>query len=294
MDERTTAVSVDLDDLGCYYGVHGIEGSAPRHALMRWLPRFLDLFDALRIQATFFVIGRDVELDLEGQGEGADVLRAAVAAGHELASHSYAHAYDMSTWSQPQIVADLERCDALLRTVGGTPRGFRAPGYTHSLAMLKAVAEVGYVYDSSALPSPPYYLGKVAVMAAMAARGRKSSSLFGGASSFLGPRAPYRRRDVALVELPMSVTPLTRLPLIGTTVLSGPDAVRRRLVRRASTLPHLHLELHAIDLADPRSEPMGADLPEVRVPLATRRARLEALLRERGPCTRLDELAGMV
>ncbi len=291
MAGRTTAVSVDLDDLGCYYGVHGIEGTAPRLALTRWLPRFLDLFEVLRIRATFFVIGRDVELDLDGAGEGADALRAAVDAGHELASHSYAHAYDMSTWSQTRVVADLERCDALLRQVGGTPRGFRAPGYTHSQAMLQAVAQVGYAYDSSALPSPTYYLAKLAVMASMAARGRSSASVWGGASSFLGPRLPYRRRDVDLVELPMSVTPLTRLPIIGTTVLSGPDAVRRGLVRRASALPHLHLELHAIDLADPKTEPLGADLPEVRIPLMTRRARLEALLRERGPCSRLDALA---
>lgn len=294
MDGWTTAVSVDLDDLACYYAVHGIERGAPRLALTRWLPRFLDLFEALRIRATFFVIGRDLEVDLEAAGEGAEMLRAALAAGHELASHSYAHAYDMSLWSKPRIVGDLERCDAVLRAVGAAPRGFRAPGYTHSLAMLQALAEVGYAYDSSALPSPPYYLGKVAVMAAMAVRGRKSASVFGGASSFMGPRLPYRRRDVDLIELPMSVTPMTRLPIIGTTVLSGPDAMRRRLARRASTLPHLHLELHAIDLADPRTEPLGADLPEVRIPLATRRARLETLLRRRGPCERLDALAQSV
>ncbi|MCR9165013.1 MAG: polysaccharide deacetylase family protein [Nannocystaceae bacterium] len=291
MDARTTAVSVDLDDLGCYFAVHGLEGAPASLALTRWLPRFLELFESLRIRATFFVIGRDVERDLAGSGEGAAVLRAALAAGHELASHSYAHAYDMSTWPQARVTADLQRCDALLRTLGGAPRGFRAPGYTHSAAMLRAVAQVGYAYDSSALPSPPYYLGKVAVMAAMAARGRRSASVASGAASFLGPRLPHRRRDVDLVELPMSVTPVARLPLIGTTLLSGPDLLRRRLVRRARTLPHLHLELHAIDLADARSEAIDADLPELRVPLASRRARLEALLRERGPCMRLDALA---
>ncbi|MGH1346738.1 MAG: polysaccharide deacetylase family protein [Nannocystales bacterium] len=294
MPEKTTAVSVDLDDLGCYYGVHGVPGQARPYALTCWLPRFLELFETLRIKATFFVIGRDLEADLERGGEGAAVLRAAAQAGHELASHSWSHAYDMSVWDEPRVLEDLQRCDALLREVGGTPRGFRAPGYTHGLPMLQAVAAMGYRYDSSCLPSPVYYAGKVGVMAAMALRGRRSSSQFRGARSFVGPLEPYRRTDVDLVELPMSVSPVLRLPIIGTTVLGGPDWVRRRLSAAASELPHLHLELHAIDLADAMRDGIEAPLPELRVPLATREARLTALLRGRGESLRLDELADRV
>ena len=294
MPGRTTAVSVDLDDLGCYYAVHGVEGDARRLALLEWLPRFLHLFAELRIKATFFVIGRDLEADLADGGQGAQVLRSAVAAGHELASHSWAHAYDMSAWDEARVLEDLRRCDDLLRTVGANPCGFRAPGYTHSGAMLRAVAAMGYRYDSSCLPSVAYYVGKVGVMAAMAVSGRRSSSRLRGLRSFLGPSAPYRRTDVPLVELPMSVTPRLRLPLIGTTLLGGPDWLRGRLTSAARGLPHLHLELHAVDLADATRDGIDVPLPELATPLATREARLMGLLRDRGEFVRLDRLADTI
>ncbi len=287
----TTAVSVDLDDLGCYYGVHGVEGEASSLALTAWLPRFLELFDRLQIRATFFVIGSDLQSDLDRGGEGAAVLRRAVQAGHELANHSHAHAYDMSRWGEAQVLEDVRRCDALLRELGADPCGFRAPGYTQSPAMLRAVAAMGYLYDSSMLPSVPYYLGKVGVMAAMAIVGRRSSSSMRGLASFIGPRDPHRRGDVDLVELPMSVSARLKLPLIGTTLLGGPDVLRRALVRQAQALDHLHLELHGIDLADADIDDIAEPLPELRVPLPVRQARLEALLRSRGPTMRLRELA---
>lgn len=294
MPGRSTAVSVDLDDLGCYYAVHGVPGEARRLALVHWLPRFLQLFETLRIKATFFVIGRDLEADLEDGGQGADVLRSALAAGHELASHSWGHAYDMSVWNEARVLEDLRRCDELLRAVGATPSGFRAPGYTHGEAMLRAVAAMGYRYDSSCLPSPAYYVGKVGVMAAMAVSGRRSSSRFRGLRSFLGPVTPHRRTDVPLIELPMSVTPRLRLPLIGTTLLGGPDWLRGRLTSAAQELPHLHLELHAVDLADATRDGIDAPLPELVSPLATREARLTGLLRARGECMRLDRLSETV
>jgi hypothetical protein len=128
-------------------------------------------------------------------------------------------------------------------------------------------------------------------MAWMAARGRRSSSLLSGGRSFLGPTAPYRRRDTGLVELPMSVTPWSRLPIIGTTVLSGPAVLRRHITAQAQALPLLHLELHAIDLADAIADDIGAPLPELSAPLAAREARLEALLRARGETVRLCDLA---
>ncbi len=294
MPGRSTAVSVDLDDLGCYYAVHGVDGQARRLALTRWLPRFLELFETLRIKATFFVIGRDLEADLRDTGEGAEVLRAAVEAGHELASHSWSHAYDMSAWDQARVLEDLRRCDALLREVGASPCGFRAPGYTHGMPMLRAVSQMGYRYDSSSLPSPAYYAGKLGVLAAMAISGRRSSSRFRGGRSFLGPTTPHQRTDLALVELPMSVSPLLRLPIIGTTVLGGPRWLRTRLAAAAEHLPHLHLELHAIDLADAARDGVEPALPELRVPLATREARLIQLLRSRGESIRLDHLADML
>jgi hypothetical protein len=284
-----TLVSVDLDDIECYHAIHGLPPPSAATAgvgLERWLPRFLELFDRLGVRATFFVIGRDLERDLESGGAGAEQLRRALAAGHELGNHGFSHAYDLVRWPSGLQRVDLRACDALLRSLGAEVVGFRAPGYVHDVELLRQAAALGYRYDSSSLPSPPYYAAKLAVMGAMALRGERSSSQIRGASAFLGARLPYFREDVGLWELPMSVSPVARVPLIGTTLLALPALVSGALRRTALGLPHLNLELHGMDLADAERDGLDpllcARQPELRVPWRVRYERLRELLALRG------------
>ena len=284
----TTVVSVDLDDVACYHEVHGLgEPPADRRGaiLERALPRFLALFDQLGVRATFFVIGRDLEADLASGGRGAAQLRAALDAGHELGNHSFSHAYDLANWESRRIYADLRRCDDLLRSIGAAPRGFRAPGYGHDERMLMQVAALGYSYDSSSLPSPPYYAAKLGAMAWMRLRGRRSSSRADNARAFLGSASPHFMPTSGLWEVPMSASPGLRLPLIGTTLLGGPEPLRRVLVRQAEVLSYFHLELHGMDLADPESDGLSHLVgvsPGLGVRLEERKTRLAALLEARG------------
>jgi hypothetical protein len=183
----------------------------------------------------------------------------------------------------------------LLRELGAEPVGFRAPGYTHTRALLEQVHALGYVYDSSALPSPPYWLAKVVAIAWYALRGRRSQSLVRGVSSFLGAREPCVHAGIDLWELPMSVTPWLRLPLIGTTLLSGPRWLATALRGAAEKLTYFHLELHGLDLADPESDGYAPSLvrvqPELRRPLPAKLTALRSLLQARGPTTLLRDAA---
>ena len=284
----STLVSVDLDDIACYTGIHGLpapEAGSVGLVLERALPRFLEVFAALDVRATFFVIGRDLERDLQGAGRGAALLREALQSGHELASHSYAHDYGMISWSVERIAADLARADELLRHLGAEPRGFRAPGYLHDARMLRQVAALGYHYDSSLLPSPPYFAVKQGVLAAMKVAGRASESRLGHARAFFGPTTPHLLVESGLWEFPMSVSPTLRWPLIGTTVLAGPEPARRLAHAQASSLAWLHLELHGIDLLDADTDGLSALARRevsLRTPMSSRRERLQALLRARG------------
>jgi peptidoglycan-N-acetylglucosamine deacetylase len=265
------------------------------------LPRFLDLFRELGVRATFFVIGRDLARDLEAGGRGAQLLRRALADGHELANHSYQHAYDLVSWPKERILEDLKACDALLRHLGASVLGFRAPGYTHDSQLLSVVADLGYRYDSSALPSPPYYAAKLAVMAWMAVRGRRSRSMTRGWRSFLGAGRPRYISDFRLWEIPISVSRYLRLPLIGTTLLAGPERLAERLRNSAATEPYFHLELHGLDLADSGRKNSSGDgyapellalQPELRVPFALRLERLRDLLRSRGHAGPIQSILG--
>lgn len=290
----STIVSLDLDDVACYHAIWGLAEPPPqsaRLALEVWLPRFLDVFAQLDVHATIFVIGRDLERDLSAGGRGAANLTRALAEGHELANHSYAHAYDLHRWPAAEIAADLRRCDTLLRELGAVPKGFRAPGYTHDHSLLLQASALGYAYDSSLLPSPSYYLAKLGVLGLRRLRGHRSASQTGGARSFLGPSAVHYLPEVGLWEVPISVSRVLKLPLIGTFLLGDAPPMLTRmqgeaLRHEAAVTPHLHLELHAIDLADPEVDGVDAAVVarsrELRTPLERRLERLVKLLEARG------------
>lgn len=83
--------------------------------------QILDLLDAYRIPATFFVIGQNI------QKKTASVLKRAYDMGCEIGSHSFSHR-DMSRLSTERIREEMERTDERIQSVTGEPsRYFRAP-----------------------------------------------------------------------------------------------------------------------------------------------------------------------
>ena len=129
----------------------------------------------------------------------------------------------------------------------------------------------------------------------MRARGFRTERLSkgrpGGLGSFLGSARPHYLAEVGLWEIPISVSPLLRLPMVGTFVLRGGP-----LYREALRTPALHLELHALDLADPDSDPIAPELrrrqPELRTPLDRRLGRLRELIKARGGATSIAAAFG--
>jgi peptidoglycan/xylan/chitin deacetylase (PgdA/CDA1 family) len=293
VSEPIVSVSVDLDPVSCYLRIHGLPEAPPERArfaiLRRCLPRFAELFARHGVRATFFVVGRDLDEDGEGRALLAELARA----GHELASHTHNHPYDFVRLPRPRIADEIDRAHQVVGAcAGAAPRGFRAPGYEISGEVIDLLCARGYRYDSSAFPSVPYYGAKAAVMAAMRLLGRRSGSMLGSPRVLGAPRlpyhpaagAPYRRGGLGIVELPVSVTRFARLPLFGTTLVTAPEWLRRRLVAAALRAPFFNLELHGIDLADAAGDEMPPVLvarqPDLRRPLAHKLAALDASLRE--------------
>ncbi len=296
---RTCAISIDLDGIACYYRIHGL-GRAPvelEHVILeRALPRAARLFAARGIHVTWFVVGRDADGALDAPDRAARVGNAArlgVLAEHgdELGNHSYSHPYDLARLGAPETHAEIDGCDRVLRAITGKPpRGFRAPGYDLSPAMLDTLARRGYRYDSSVFPAPAYYAAKAVVMAALAITGRPSGAVMTNPRALGAPADPYRpsmawpwrRGQAPVIELPIAVTPWTRLPAIGTSLLVAPAAIRSRLVGAMAGRPFFNFELHGIDFADAEKDGIPAELvarqPDLRVPIAEKLARLEQLL----------------
>jgi polysaccharide deacetylase family protein (PEP-CTERM system associated) len=146
------AMSIDVED---YFHVSVFDGLIPREqwsALQSRVcantERLLGIFDEAGVKSTFFVLGWVAE-------RFPGLVRQIAEAGHEIASHGYAHrlVYDQT---QDAFRDDVRRAKALLEEATGREvLGFRAPSYSitpRSLWALDVLIEEGYRYDASIFP----------------------------------------------------------------------------------------------------------------------------------------------
>jgi polysaccharide deacetylase family protein (PEP-CTERM system associated) len=146
------AMSVDVEE---YFQVWALSGVIAPDDWERWpsrveasTRRLLELFAAAGSRATFFVLG--------WVGERKPTLVRAIAeAGHELASHGYAHA-KVTSLSPAAFAADVARAKAALEDAGGVAvAGYRAPSFSIGPSTWWAydvLAETGHRYSSSLHP----------------------------------------------------------------------------------------------------------------------------------------------
>lgn len=278
---RLAAVSVDLDEIHHYFEIHGLpqEGATSSLVYDVALERLRGLADAGRCPLTLFAIGRDL-----ARGASRDRLRAAAAAGHEIANHSLDHRYDLVRLGRGEIERQLRQgADAIEAACGARPVGFRAPGYTVTDEVFDVLEDLGVVYDASVFPCPAYWAAKAAKIATIALRGRRSRSIIDTPRVLGAPTRPYRagkpywRPGAGVLEIPVQVTRGLRLPFIGTSVtLAGPSRARW-LARMCVGEPLVNLELHGIDVLDATDglDALAPHQPDVRVP---RDRKVEAIL----------------
>jgi peptidoglycan/xylan/chitin deacetylase (PgdA/CDA1 family) len=247
---KLCAVSVDLDEVERYHLIHGLPPGAGSHAVYDLgVPRLEDWARSESIPITWFAVGTDL-----ARRENAQRLEALVRRGDEIGNHTQNHLYDLTRREPEEQAREIESATRAIEIATLVrPTGFRAPGYTVSDGLLSIVQRLGFAYDSSVFPSPPYYAAKAAKLALYRLRGRRSRSVLDTPAVLTAPTRPYRvgqpyfRRGSGLPELPIQVVPGSRLPFIGTSItLAGPEAARL-LARLVVGEPLVNLELHGID-----------------------------------------------
>jgi len=217
------SINIDLDTLADDIDAqtHVIHSDAlPPITYGKVLPRFLDLLDRHGITATFFVIGRDID------GHRA-LLGDIAAAGHELANHTMTHDKQLVHRSPADIAREIHECGRRLEAIAGRPvRGFRAPGYTVSTAVIDALRDAGYTYDTSLNGSLVYSALKHAFRGLRLKDKQYVSCQPVG--DLFGPRNPYpvsrdrlASRDDAerFLEIPVSVIPYVHYPFVTSVLL---------------------------------------------------------------------------
>ena len=193
------------------------------------------------------------------------------------------------------MAGEVDTARRSLQDATGTEvAGFRAPGYNLTPELLAAVAAAGHRYDSSILPSPPYYLARAAVIAGMAIRGKRSSSIVGRCRDWLRSREPFDWHEPPLREYPITASGPLRMPVIGTFLTGG--WVTGHLVEWAKDLPFANVEFHGIDFLDLERDGLDPALavePALKVPLDGRLRAFEGAVRELAAgkrCTPLVEI----
>lgn len=152
----------------------------------------LDCFNEHGVKVTFAILGEVAEWY-------PDLVRRIGQEGHSIACHGMHHV-DATLLSPEQFSQDLGRARRILEDLSGKPViGFRAPNLIITDWLPRVLVEQGFAYDSSICPA-------------------RNPSKFKAHSR--APRMPYRvslnslsrRGNSSLVEIPMSVFPILRMP----------------------------------------------------------------------------------
>lgn len=274
---------VDLDGLWTLADCYGFaEGDTHERdpVYERALPRMLDLFDRLGLKATFFLIGRDLELPAK-QEAAREILRR----GHDLANHTWRHPFGLEELPDDRLREEIARAQTIIHeTTGFHPTGFRAPGYDAGPRVLEVLADLGLRYDGSMLPTrwAPALRFSARRLRHRVQEGRRRSAAAGNvpatpsvappeAAGQYGPGsggpwglAPRIFRPASggppLTRFPLAVSPFFRFPLHASLgMLLGRASVGSGLARLAAHRWPITYLLHGLDLAAP--EEFTASLP---------------------------------
>lgn len=235
-DPPVNAMSVDVED---WFQVQAFAGIIDRE---QWdslpcrveanMDRMLAQFAAAGVHGTFFTLGWVAQ-------RYPQIVRAIVAAGHELASHGHGHEL-VHTIGADAFRQDLLRAKKILEDTGGVPViGYRAPTFSIGPSNAWAWAileETGHRYSSSVYPV--------------------KHDLYGVPDA---PRFPYRPGPGALLEIPMTTLVLggRNLPISGGGYFRlMPYRVYRALLRRYHSRDHqaslFYIHPWEIDPGQPR------------------------------------------
>jgi polysaccharide deacetylase family protein (PEP-CTERM system associated) len=235
--------------------------------------RLMDLFAAQRVRATCFFLGYVAQ-------RFPQLVRRAVADGHEIASHGFHHRL-VYTQQAGEFHADARKARLLLEDVAGAPvLGYRAAAFSINETtpwFFDKLTEAGYRYDSSVFPAP-HRIG-----------GIKTDTLH-----------PHRRETKSgpLAEFPITAVKVMGKPMCffgGGYLRLFPYWLIRPMAQRALAEGRpvvFYIHPREIDPAQPRLAMGRKDSFKTYVNLRTTEAKLGKVLRDFELTTFRDYLEG--
>jgi peptidoglycan-N-acetylglucosamine deacetylase len=157
-NDRRIAVSLtfDFDAESAWLGSFKLDTpsalSRGAYGATEGVPRILRLLDRYNLPATFFIPGDTAD-------RHPDETRAIANAGHEIGHHGYLHEPPHLLDEEEERTMIERGLEALERTTGKRPRGYRSPAWELSKSTFRLLEEYGFEYDASQLGADrPYWV----------------------------------------------------------------------------------------------------------------------------------------
>jgi peptidoglycan/xylan/chitin deacetylase (PgdA/CDA1 family) len=185
------------------------------------VPRSLEFLKSRDLNITYFIVGQDAALKKNHES-----LSQISNAGHEIGNHSFKHEPWLHLYSKDELVEEFEKTEnAIANITNQKLKGFRGPGYSLSPTVLEVLAERGYEYDCSTLPTyiaplaRAYYFFKSPEMSDEEREKRKK--LFGKFSDGFQSLKPYKWQvsEKELIEIPVTTLPVFKTPIHASYVI---------------------------------------------------------------------------
>lgn len=256
--KKIASISIDMDREIDYGNIYGESMQQTKEYLYKEsLPRILDLLRSFQIHATFFIVGHDLTIPRRR-----NILKQILKEGHELANHTYSHPQNFLDLTVQQQRDEIEKTHQLFWTeLKYRCVGFRAPGYNINHSVINILQSLGYTYDSSVHPTILHPLMRLALF--VKTRRIEGLQSMGPWQVMAAPTNPFwytnninKHNEVnpQILEIPISVLPIFRLPTFGTIDLFFGKNYFKLTRHLRNTSPMINYEIHGIDLVNKPKE----------------------------------------
>lgn len=265
----TACISIDMDTLASIYKGQGCTrtGGYTYIEFRTGVETLLDFFAQYGIKTTQFMVGNDFLYE-----KNHDAIKAIADSGHEIANHSMSHPQGFRWLSPAEKERELADMNAICKQVTGRiPVGFRSPGWNVDDATIPLLNKLGFRYESSVFPTSFMPLLKLSHWLSMSKQPKVARTTMGQIDYMFAPLSPYhtagnalgKKGDGPLIEFPLSVSPLLRIPFFATLLLFTGIGFYRALYQRirAAGLP-IHFQMHLSDFIDYSLPELEGQMPD--------------------------------
>ncbi len=249
------SITIDVDTVGSLFPEHEVRDDTFHNGL----ERFLNIFKQFNVNATFFVVGKDLH---HSPQKNIEILKKIHDAGHEIANHTMNHEQGFHLLSKEQKLHEIEENEKVIKSnIGVNISGFRAPGWNIDRETIQILSEKNYLYDSSIFPTTVMPAAKL--MHYLSTRNLSSKSqrtTMGPISNMFFPSKIHVvssdsngvKNDICVY--PLSTTSFLRFPFFGTMIFEYGMLYFNTFYRFIKNQKMVNFSLHLAELCDKKTD----------------------------------------